>query len=88
MPRYSPERKHAVLAKLLPPHSQPVTLVSRSEGIRKKHKGSSLAFATSCGDRREAIYLYILMIGIERGGWKPSVLCERFNYRCHAWVKR
>ena len=53
-----------------------------------EHKGSSLAFATSCGDRREAIYLYILMIGIERGGWKPSVLCERFNYRCHAWVKR
>ena len=31
MPRYSPERKHAVLAKLLPPHSQPVTLVSRSD---------------------------------------------------------
>ena len=36
MPRYSPERKHAVLAKLLPPHSQPVTLVSRAEGISEQ----------------------------------------------------
>ena len=36
MPRYSPERKHAVLAKLLPPHSEPVTLVSRAEGISEE----------------------------------------------------
>ena len=36
MPRYSAERKHAVLAKLLPPHSQPVTLVSRAEGISEQ----------------------------------------------------
>ena len=33
MPRYSNERKQAVLKKLLPPENQPVTLVSESEGI-------------------------------------------------------
>jgi transposase-like protein len=33
MIRYSPERKAAVLKKLLPPHSQSVAALSRQEGI-------------------------------------------------------
>jgi len=33
MPRYSEERKHAVLSKLIPPNNQPVPEVARSEGI-------------------------------------------------------
>lgn len=33
MPRYSEERKRAVLKKLLPPHNQPVSEVAREEGI-------------------------------------------------------
>lgn len=33
MPRYSEERKTAVLKKLLPPHNQPVPEVAREEGI-------------------------------------------------------
>jgi len=33
MPRYSHERKIAVLKKLLPPHNQSVTEVAQSEGI-------------------------------------------------------
>ena len=33
MPRYSVERKNAVLKKLLPPENQPVPAVSASEGI-------------------------------------------------------
>ena len=33
MPRYSNERKAAVLSKLLPPNNQPVTDIAASEGI-------------------------------------------------------
>ena len=33
MPRYSIERKNAVLSKLLPPENQPVSLVAESQGI-------------------------------------------------------
>ncbi|MEZ9822032.1 transposase, partial [Shewanella sp. 10N.286.45.A1] len=33
MARYSPERKEAVLKKLLPPHNMTVMEVARSEGI-------------------------------------------------------
>ena len=33
MPRYSPERRQAVLTKLLPPQNQPVTTISRTKGI-------------------------------------------------------
>ncbi len=33
MPRYSQERKTAVLKKLLPPHNRPVPEVAREEGI-------------------------------------------------------
>ena len=33
MPRYSEERKNAVLGKLMPPNNQSVPLVAQSEGI-------------------------------------------------------
>jgi len=33
MPRYSEERKTAVLKKMLPPHNQPITEVAQDEGI-------------------------------------------------------
>jgi len=33
MPRYSEERKAAVVKKMLPPHNQPVSEVAESEGI-------------------------------------------------------
>ena len=33
MKRYSPERKEAVLKKMLPPHSRPVAELAREEGI-------------------------------------------------------
>ncbi|HIB1590418.1 TPA: hypothetical protein ACWV6B_002802 [Salmonella enterica subsp. enterica serovar Muenchen] len=33
MGSYSPERKAAVLARMLPPHSQSVYQISRQEGI-------------------------------------------------------
>lgn len=33
MPRYSPERKEALLKKLLPPHNLSVAEVARQEGI-------------------------------------------------------
>ena len=33
MPRYSEERKSAVLKKMLPPHNQTITEVAREEGI-------------------------------------------------------
>ncbi len=33
MPRYSLEKKDAVLKKLLPPENQPVPVVSEAEGI-------------------------------------------------------
>ena len=33
MPRYSDERKRAVLSKMMPPNNQPVPLVAQAEGI-------------------------------------------------------
>ena len=33
MPRYSEERKNAVLGKLMPPNNQPVPVVAQAEGI-------------------------------------------------------
>ena len=36
MKRYSPERKEAVLIKLLPPHNRCVTDVAKEEGISEQ----------------------------------------------------
>ena len=40
---------------------------------------------TSRGDRREAIYLD----DVDREKWLEifGSVCERFNWRCHAWVQ-
>ena len=62
-------------------------LIGRSRMARplRIEYAGAVYHVTSRGDRREAIYLDDL----DREKWLEifGLVCERFNWRCHAWVQ-
>jgi transposase-like protein len=93
MPRYSQERKAAVLKKLLPPHNRTVVSVAAEEGIADvtlykwlkqcRERGMPVPGQTKTGDdwRTPTASHLLLLVMPKRCGYYLNSIQSIFNYK-------